>query len=183
MRIMPSMSSPSGSSPHVRLLASVISGDGERLARFLHPRRDGVSNDKEIKMSQQYLGPYINFQGRAREAMDFYQKVLGGNLELQASNQQGAPKPAGPGDRITNARLEAEGAVIIGSDGHPDYPAKVGDNLGIALGGRDKERLTKLFNGLAEGGKVKMPPAEQSGGVGWLTDKFGINWTVSIEKA
>jgi uncharacterized glyoxalase superfamily protein PhnB len=54
--------------------------------------------------------------------------------------------------------------------------------MGIALGGTNKERITKLFNGLAEGGKVKMPPAEQSGGVGWLTDKFGINWTVTIEK-
>jgi PhnB protein len=136
-------------------------------------------------MSQQYLCPYINFQGRAREAMEFYQKVLGGNLDLQTSNEQGAPKPAGPGDSITHSRLEADGAVIIGVDGHPDYPAKVGDNIGIALGGTDKNRLTKIFNDLAEGGKIKMPLAEQSGGaeVGWLTDKFAFNWMVSINKA
>lgn len=134
-------------------------------------------------MSQQYLGPYINFQGRAREAMEFYHKVLGGSLDLQASNEQGIPKPAGPGDRITHARLKADGAVIIASDGHPNYPASVGDNMGVALGGTDNERLTKLFNGLAEGGKIKMPPAEKSGGVGWMTDKFGINWTVTIDKA
>lgn len=136
-------------------------------------------------MSQQYLCPYINFQGRAREAMEFYQKVLGGNLDLQTSNEQGAPKPAGPGDSITHSRLEADGAVIIGVDGHPDYPAKVGDNIGIALGGTDKNRLTKIFNDLAEGGKIKMPLSEQSGGaeVGWLTDKFGFNWMVSINKA
>ena len=46
-------------------------------------------------------------------------------------------------------------------------------------------RLTKIFNDLAEGGKIKMPMAEQSGGVDvrWLTDKFGINWMVSIDKA
>ena len=46
-------------------------------------------------------------------------------------------------------------------------------------------RLTKIFNDLAEGGKIKMPMVEQSGGadVGWLTDKFGITWMVSIDKA
>jgi PhnB protein len=135
-------------------------------------------------MSQQYLGPYINFQGRAREAMEFYHKVLGGNLDLQTLNEHGVSKPAGPGDRIMHARLEADGALIIASDGHPDYPAKVGDNMAIALGGTDKDRLAKIFNDLAEGGKIKMPLAEQPSGadVGWLTDKFGFNWVVSIDK-
>ncbi len=136
-------------------------------------------------MSRQYLSPYVNFQGRAREAMESYHKLLGGHLELQAMNEQGVPKPAGPGDRITHSRLEADGALIIASDGHPDYPAKVGDNMAIALGGSDKDRLTKIFNGLAEGGMIKMRLAEQPWGaaVGWLTDKFGINWMVSIDKA
>lgn len=133
-------------------------------------------------MSKQYLSPYINFQGKAREAMEFYHHVLGGKLELQTMNERGAPKPAGPGDRITHAQLEADGTRIIASDGHPDFPAKVGDNVGIAVGGTDRERLTRIFHDLAEGGQSKMPPTDQSGGVGWLTDKFGINWMVSIEK-
>ncbi len=136
-------------------------------------------------MSQQYLSPYINFQGRAREAMEFYHKVLGGKLDLQTLNEQGVPKPAGPGDRITHSRLEADGATVIASDGHPNYPATVGDNMAIALGGTDKDRLTKIFNQLAEGGKIKMPltAQPQGAGVGWFTDKFGINWMVSIDKA
>jgi len=59
------------------------------------------------------------------------------------------------------------------------------DNLAIALGGTDKDRLTQIFNGLAEGGKLQMPLSKQPWGaeVGWLTDKFGIHWTVSIDKA
>jgi uncharacterized glyoxalase superfamily protein PhnB len=48
-------------------------------------------------MSQQYLGPYLNFQGRAREAMEFNHKVLGGTLDLHAANEKGEAKPAGPG--------------------------------------------------------------------------------------
>ena len=136
-------------------------------------------------MSKIHLSPFVNFQGRAREAMEFYHKVLGGKLEMYTLNEQGVSKPAGPGDSIRHSRLEAEGALIFATDGHPDYPAKVGDNMGIALSGTDKDRLTKIFNNLAEGGKIQMPPARQPWGadVSWLTDKFGINWTVNIEKA
>lgn len=136
-------------------------------------------------MSKIQLNPYINFQGRAREAMEFYQTALGGTLELQTVNEQGVARPAGPEDRITHARLDADGALIIASDGHPDYPAKVGENMAIALGGPDNDRLTTVFNALAGGGYIKMPLTEQPGGarVGWLTDKFGMSWMVTIDKA
>jgi PhnB protein len=130
-------------------------------------------------LSKQHLSPYVNFQGHAREAMELYQKVFGGNLDLQTFDEHGKPKPARPGDRITHAALEADGARIVGTDGHPDYPAKVGENVAIAVSGTDKDRLTKIFNGLAEGGMVKMKLVEQ----GFLTDKFGINWVFTIEKA
>jgi PhnB protein len=125
-------------------------------------------------MSKIQLGPYVNFQGRAREAMEFYHQVLGGNLDLQTVNE-----------RISHSRLETDGALILASDGHPDYPAKVGDSMAIALGGTDKDRLTKIFNDLAEGGRIQMPLAKQPWGaeVGWLRDKFGINWTVNIDQA
>ncbi len=116
-------------------------------------------------MSKVQLSPYVNFQGRAREALECYHKVLGGKLDLQA------------------LRLEVDGVLIIATDGHPDYPAKVGDNMAIALSGADKDRLTRIFNDLGEGGKTLMPLAKQPGGgeVGWLRDRFSIPWTVSIE--
>src|SRR5215831_4880688 len=112
--------------------------------------------------------------------MEFYRVALGGTLDLQTMNEQGQSKPAGPQDRVTYARLEAEGAVIIASDGHPDYPAKVGNNMAIVLGGTDKVRLTRIFNTLAEGGRIQMPLTKQPWGadVGWLADKFGIIWTI-----
>ena len=134
-------------------------------------------------MSKQILSPYINFQGRAREGMEFYQKVFGGTLDLQTMDEKGVPRAAGPGDRIVNARLEADGARIVGTDGHSDFPAKVGENIALAVLGTDKDRLTGIFTALGQGGNVKMPPTDQSGGVGWLTDKFGVNWMVSIQKS
>jgi len=136
-------------------------------------------------VSKVQLSPYVNFQGRAREAMEFYQKILGGKLELQAVSEQGLPRAAGPGDRVFYSRLEADGAVIIGTDGHPAYPPTVGDHMAIALAGTDKDRLATIFNRLAEGGRIKGPLARQPWGaeVGWLTDKFGIDWMISIDQA
>lgn len=135
-------------------------------------------------MSTIHLSPYVNFQGQAREAMEFYHQALGGTLDLRTMSAQGVSTPACPGDRITHARLQAEGAVIVGSDGHPNFPPTTGDNMAIALSGTDKDRLSTIFSALAEGGHIKMPLSERSGGaVGFLVDKFGINWTVSVDKA
>jgi PhnB protein len=134
-------------------------------------------------MAKQFLGPYINFQGRAREAMEFYQHVLGGKLSLYSSDEHGKPKPAGAGDRIMYARLEADGIVMFASDGNPKYPATAGDHIGISVGGTDSAHLHRVFDGLAEGGQVKMPltTGPWGGTAGWLADKFGINWNVDIE--
>jgi PhnB protein len=135
-------------------------------------------------MSQLFINPYINFGGKAREAMEFYQKVLGGKLDLLTFNPDGAPKPAGPGDTIMHSRLESDGAIIMGTDGMAEYPAKVGENFAIALGGTDREQLAKIFDQLGEGGNVKQGLKDESWGdtFGWLEDKFGINWMVNITK-
>lgn len=123
------------------------------------------------------VSPYINLQGRAREAMAFYQKALGGELHVY---------PDDPAERVTHARLEADGMLIVATDGHPKFPPTVGDNLALALSGTDKERITATFNALAGGGgKIKAPLHEQPSGamVGYLLDQFGINWVVTIELA
>src|SRR5690349_5020378 len=115
-------------------------------------------------MSKIQVSPYVNFQGQAREALEFYQQILGGKLNFYTVNKEGVAKPTEPGERITYALLEAEGGHIIGSDGHPDYPAKVGENMALALNGTDKDQITSIFNGLAEGGTIKMPLSKQPWG-------------------
>src|SRR5581483_631821 len=112
-----------GDSPRTALLTTAALPRSHSASLIRHTfRRTGASRcDKEIRMSQQHISPYINFRGRAREAMEFYQRVLGGDLHLHTLDEQGQPKPAGPGDRITHAVLEADGARIVGSDGHPQY--------------------------------------------------------------
>ena len=126
--------------------------------------------------------PYVNFQGRAREAMEFYRKALGGTLQLSSMSEQGKIQPAGAGERIWHARLESDDVVICASDGHPDYPPQVGNNMAIAIEGKDKNRLSKIFAALADEGRILTPLAKQPWGaeVGWLTDRFGIGWTVEV---
>lgn len=136
-------------------------------------------------MSSSAASPYINFQGHAREAMEFYQKALGGKLELFTENEQGPPKEADPGDHIMHAMLQNNGLIVMGSDGMPEYPPTVGDNVAIALSGDDNEHLTKAFDLLSEGGNIKQALKIESwgDGFGYFTDKFGINWMVNISSA
>ncbi|HET7465565.1 MAG TPA: VOC family protein [Candidatus Dormibacteraeota bacterium] len=132
---------------------------------------------------KQQVAPYINFQGRAREAMELYQSVLGGKLELYAAGEQGAPRPAQPGDRIQHARLSGDGFLVIGSDGHPSYPPTSGDSIALALVGTDRAKMQAAFAKLSDGGVVKMPLTEGSwgGAAAWLTDRFGINWNLDLQ--
>jgi PhnB protein len=132
---------------------------------------------------KQQVAPYINFQGRAREAMELYQSVLGGKLELYAAGPEGSPHRAEPGERIQYARLTGDGFLVIGSDGHPSYPPTPGDNIAVALIGSDRAAMQSAFEKLSEGGQVKMPLTEGPwGGVAaWFADRFGVNWNLDLE--
>ena len=132
-------------------------------------------------MTKQYAVPYVNFSGSDREALEFYQKVLGGELRLYA---RGKAEQAGPEDRVSYGRLDVNGTpLLVGSDGHPSYPPTVGDHIAITLGGTDKEKMSKIFGDLADGGQVKGPlsPQPWGGEFGYLHDRFGINWVVSVD--
>jgi len=134
---------------------------------------------------KQTTAPYINFQGRAREAMEFYHGVFGGNLSLYGMDESGKPREAQPGDSIMYARLDAEGVKLLGSDGNPKFPITRGDNIAIVLMGTDRSEMEAAFAKLADGGQVKGPirDAPWGGAAGWLQDRFGINWNVDVEKS
>lgn len=131
------------------------------------------------------ISPYINFQGHAREALEFYQRVLGGELQLYAVDGQGSAHPAGPNERIQYAVLNTENATIVATDGHPNFPATVGEHMGLTLTGADKDEVNTLAHALAEGGVLKSSLVRQpwGGEAAWLTDRFGINWMVQLIQA
>jgi PhnB protein len=131
------------------------------------------------------LNPYLNFQGNTREAMEFYQQVLGGKLDIQTFGEvPGMDVPPGYEDKVMHAMLDADGVVIFASEGMPGAEVKFGDNISLCLNGSagDTDRLTEIFNAVSDGGTVMMPLEKQFWGdvFGMATDKFGVQWMVDI---
>jgi len=134
-------------------------------------------------MPRASLNPYLMFDGNAKEAMEFYHDVLGGDLKVQTFGEvPDMPPPAGYEDRVMHAQLDADGVVIMASDPPPGNTVQFGDNVNLSLVGTDSERLTRVFQDLSEGGKVTMPLARQFWGdtFGAFTDRFGVHWMVNI---
>jgi len=128
------------------------------------------------------LTPYLNFNGQAAAAMKFYHSVLGGELTMQTFGESKMAQKPEENDLIIHAALKNEGLTFMASDTMPSRLAKFGDNIHMSISGQNGEWLTKVFNGLSEGGKVDMPLAKQFWGdtYGQLTDKFGVHWMVNI---
>ena len=128
------------------------------------------------------LTPYLTFNGNAREAMTLYHSILGGELTMQTFAESKMARKPEENDLIIHATLKNEGLTFMASDSMPSRQAKFGDNVNMSISGIDGDRLTKIFSGLANGGKIDMPLAKQFWGdtYGQLTDKFGIHWMVNI---
>lgn len=128
------------------------------------------------------LCPYLNFDGNARDAMEFYKSVFGGELTVQTFGE--APIDAAPeaADRVMHASVFSDDIVLMASDTMPGMEHDPGSNVHLSLVGPDEQALTSYFNSLAEGGSVTMPLEEQFWGdtFGMCTDKFGIHWMVNV---
>ncbi len=128
------------------------------------------------------LIPYLAFDGKTKEAMTFYQGALGGELTLQIFEESGAPVKPEEKDRIIHADLKNGDLSFMASDGNPEHPVHMGNNITMSLTGDDEAKLTEYFNKLSEGGEVDMKLEKQFWGdhYGQLTDKFGVHWSVNI---
>lgn len=131
------------------------------------------------------LNPYVNvLDGKAREAMEFYQSVLGGELSVMTFGQMGMEGPVA--EQVMHAQLETPaGFTLMGADAPPEMvQVTMGDNMSVSLSGdvEDAEALRGWFAGLAEGGEVRQPMVQAPWGdeFGMLVDKFGINWMVNV---
>jgi PhnB protein len=129
------------------------------------------------------LNPYINVPGgKAREAMEFYQSVLGGELTVMTFGDMGTEGDLAT--QVMHSQLETPaGFTLMVADAPPEMvQVTYGDNISVSLSGDDTEELTGYFNGLADGGKITMPLEKQVWGdvFGQVVDKFGVSWLVNI---
>ncbi|WP_329103273.1 VOC family protein [Micromonospora sp. NBC_01699] len=128
------------------------------------------------------LNPYISFDGNARQAMEFYRLVFGGDLSLTTFGEFGAAGPE-DADKIMHGQLEtASGYTIMGADTPPGMAYNRGDNVVVSLSGDDADELRGYWEMLSDGGNVSVPLAKQVWGdeYGAGTDRFGVAWMVNI---
>lgn len=131
------------------------------------------------------LNPYINIlDGKARDALEFYQSVFGGELNIMTFGDMGTPGDLGA--QVMHGQLETPaGYTLMVADAPPEMvQVTVGNNVSMSLSGSsdDAEALRGYFAALAEGGQVTQPlePAPWGDEFGMLVDRFGLHWLANI---
>lgn len=133
------------------------------------------------------LNPYISFDGNAREAMEFYKDVFGGNLTMSTFGEFGASDP-GTTNKIMHSMLESgSGFMLMASDTPPEMEHKPGNNITVSLSGdaASGDELRGYWAKLSESGTVSVPLEKQMWGdvFGMCVDRFGIGWMVNISES
>jgi PhnB protein len=135
------------------------------------------------------INPYINFNGNAEEAFNFYKSVFGGELgpivRFKDIASDEFPVPEDELDKILRIVLPIGGNTLIAND-VPASMGRVSENENrskIAATAESREEADRIFKGLSEGGTVEMPMDESPWGTYYagFRDKYGIEWTVEFD--
>lgn len=136
-------------------------------------------------MGKVVLEPYIFFKGQAKEAMEFYKNVFGGELTMQtyADTPAETQEQMGVTDENRNHVMHAklDGDIVIMSSDTPNASPEA-KKIELSIGGDDEEKIKGYFEKLSEGGKVSQPLEKQFWGdtFGQLKDKYNIEWMFNI---
>ena len=131
------------------------------------------------------LDAYLFFNGRAEEAIEFYQSALGAEVEMlmRVKESPDPPPPGmyppGSGDKVMHASLRINGKVLMISDGVPDGRTEF-KGFSLSLSVPDEKEADRVFDALAKGGSVQMPLGKTffSPRFGVVADRFGVSWMV-----
>jgi PhnB protein len=132
-----------------------------------------------------HIEPYLFFEGRTEEALQFYQKALGAKVEMMMRNKE-SPEPPPPGmnapaEKIMHASFLVDGARVMASDGMCSGKPNFG-GFSLSITKKSREEAERTFRALGEGGQVMMPLTKTffSPAFGMLTDRFGVGWMVMV---
>jgi len=132
------------------------------------------------------VAPYLLFQGNCKEAFEFYEKALGGKLDVMTFGQSPDTSqiPAAMFNQVIHARLASGTGVIMGSDCPPERYMRP-QGFSVSVSSPDPAEVERIFNALVQGGQVQMPLAQTfwSAKFGMLQDRFGIAWMVNCTQA
>ena len=131
--------------------------------------------------------PYLFFDGRCEEAVEFYRSALGAEV-VMLMRFKDSPDPPPPGivppgpEKVMHAALRVGDAMVLASDGRcSGQPSFQG--FALSLTAANEAVANRLFASLAEGGQVQMPLAKTffSPRFGMVADRFGVSWMVYVE--
>jgi PhnB protein len=131
-----------------------------------------------------HVQPYLNFDGRCDEALEFYQTAIGAELGMvlrwKDSPDQTIRSP-GNEDKVMHSQFQVGDTTVMASDGRcTGKPSFHGITLSISAG--SEAEAERLFAALADGGQVQMPLGKTffSPRFGMVADKFGVGWMVVV---
>ncbi|MFI4988396.1 MAG: VOC family protein [Alphaproteobacteria bacterium] len=128
--------------------------------------------------------PYLFFDGRCDEAIEFYGRALGAEVTMLMRFKDGPDQgmvPPGGEEKVMHASIRIGGTTVLASDGHclarPSF-----QGFALTLTAADAAEAGRLFAALGEGGQVQMPLAKTffSPSFGMLADRFGVTWMVYV---
>jgi PhnB protein len=137
-------------------------------------------------MKNSIVQAYLNFDGKCDDALAFYKRALGAELQMLMRFKD-CPEPPPPGcpppnpEKVMHAQFRVGDTVLMASDGRGSgKPSFQGVSLALTV--PTEEEADKAFNALAEGGQVQMPLAKTffSARFGMVADKFGLSWMVLV---
>jgi PhnB protein len=130
------------------------------------------------------IQPYLFFEGRAEEAIEFYKKTLGAKVEMSMRFKD-APDQSmispGSGDKVMHAAIKIGDATLLISDGRntgkPNF-----QGFSLTIYAKDEAEADKMFGALGAGGEVRMPMGKTffAKRFGMLADKFGVGWMIIV---
>ncbi len=136
--------------------------------------------------------PYLFFNGRCEEAVNFYKKALGGEVEMlmRWKDNPDMPSDACVGgvkldpSKIMHASLKIGDATLMASDGMPQEKSGF-QGFSVSLTARTDAECDRWFNALADGGQVQMPLGKTffAQRFGAVADRFGVSWMIIVPPA
>ena len=133
-----------------------------------------------------HLNPYLTYTNNCREAMNFYNDCLGGELFLQTVGElpaMAAQMPPEMKNHILHSTLTSGDIVIMASDLNRETPVE-GNTVHLCINCKTENELNTFFSKLSRGGKITEPIADMPWGAkyGSLTDKYGKHWLFNFSK-
>ncbi len=133
------------------------------------------------------IEPYLFFEGRTEEALEFYRKALGAKVEMLMRYKE-SPEPPPPGmvppgseEKVMHSSFSVGDARIMASDGGCSGKQRF-QGFSLSLPARDEAHAKRMFAALSEGGQVQMPLGKTffSPCFGMVADRFGVGWMVIV---